>query len=145
MLLTFFALASCQSLATRRVKRSEGTCSGITRKGNTAWKQYVYDNSVYVDVDTSACGFSEKPSYVSSIGGGVSSPHSAVFGSSEIYEARKDRFRVYVYATGITPDKANDWKWHVNWVAHPIRASLKSCAGETEAGSTPWQNYGNNG
>jgi hypothetical protein len=75
---------------------------------------------VYIDVDTSAAGFSKTPIYVSSIGG--DSNHWKTTGSSAIYQATATRFRIYIrYASpadGNPPDSgsAHDYGWYINWM-----------------------------
>jgi hypothetical protein len=92
--------------------------SGRTTPGNTNWQPYnVGTGGIYIDVDTSAAGFSGIPVYVSSIGG--TSNHWATTGGSAIYAATATGFRVYVrYADGgaITPAIANQFSWHINWI-----------------------------
>jgi len=114
-------------------------CSGSTTEGSTNWTQYS-SNGIYVDVDTSSCGFSTTPAYVTSMGGGSSSYITR--GSSEIYEESENGFRIYIYTTE-TPDVANQKGWHINWIAHPVGrlsdSSSASCAGQTASASTNWE------
>ena len=93
--------------------------SGKTQAGYTNWQQYGTDG-IFVDIDTSAAGFSKTPNYVASL-------HGLGFlwettGGSEIYNAQKDRFRVFVrFVTdqpAPTPGQANsvDYSWHIVWI-----------------------------
>ena len=91
--------------------------SGSTTPGGTDWKPYS-GTGVYVDVDTSASGFTVTPEYFTSIGG--ESSHWATTGVTSIYNATKTGFRVYVRwsnGSSLTPAQANGFKWHVNWFA----------------------------
>lgn len=121
-------------------ERTDGiSCAGQTPPGSTQWVQYTA-HGVRVDVDTSMCGFSDLPIYVTSMGG--EEQVSATTGSSEIYSSSAVGFRNYIYYGGITETKAATWKWHINWVAHPVGHQVHtggiSCAGRTSPGSTSW-------
>jgi len=112
-------------------KSKSGICAGETVPGATSWKQY-HSTGLYVDVDTSMCGFSQTPVYKSSIGG--ASHHWVTQGSSAIYFSSKNKFRVYIYQPKIKAKQAIQWKWHIKWVAHPkgevvLPGGSKSCAG----------------
>jgi Fungalysin/Thermolysin Propeptide Motif len=91
--------------------------SGSTTPGSTDWKPYG-GVGVYLDVDTSASGFTVTPKYFTSLGG--DSSHWATTGVTSIYDATKTGFRVYVRwsdGSSLTPEQANGFKWHVNWYA----------------------------
>jgi len=122
------------------------SCSGVTPTGSTKWINYG-SNGVYVDVDTSACGFTATPAYVTSLGGSSSQWTST--GSSETYSATATKFRVYIYKSGITPAQANKWNWHLKWIAQQVgqraHSNVVSCAGKTDAENTKWTKYGSNG
>jgi hypothetical protein len=99
---------------------------GSTPVGNTAWQQYfdpgagLFEQGVFVDVDTSSGGFTTTPIYITSIGG--SSSHWGTTGATSIYTPTPTGFRVYVrFSTGqpITPALANQLGWHINWIAVP--------------------------
>jgi hypothetical protein len=87
--------------------------SGSTTPGSTGWVQYSPDG-IYVDVDTSAAGFSATPRYLSSLGG--DSSHWTTMGGCCIYSPTATNFRVYIHQTGITVNQAQIWKWHINWI-----------------------------
>jgi hypothetical protein len=89
--------------------------AGETPPGSTDWKQYSPEG-IYVDVDTSDAGFGSRTVvYTCSLGG--DSRHWTTTGGSCIYNAARKSFRVYVRHTGpITPEQANSWKWHINWM-----------------------------
>ena len=90
--------------------------SGATAEGATDWQPYS-GVGVYVDVDTSACGFTKTPRYFTVIGG--SSSHWATTGATSIYSPTPTGFRVYVRwsnGTALTPETANANNWHIQWL-----------------------------
>jgi hypothetical protein len=93
--------------------------SGRTQPGATNWQKS--SDYVYVDVDTSAAGFAQTPVYVTSIGG--DSNHFGTTGASSVYSATATGFRIFLRwdkdykTTAITPEEANGYKWHINWIA----------------------------
>jgi hypothetical protein len=93
--------------------------SGQTPPGTTNWQQYTGNISgIFVDVNTSAAGFSTTPVYVTSLGG--NSGNWSTTGGSSVYQETPAGFRVYVRFPGsasITPAEANSWQWHINWIA----------------------------
>ncbi|MFP5247262.1 MAG: hypothetical protein ACLGH0_11260 [Thermoanaerobaculia bacterium] len=91
--------------------------SGRTNPGATAWQAYGGGNGIFLDVNTSAAGFSGTPLYFTSIGG--NSSHWATTGATSIYLPSATGFRVYVrWVDGapLTPATANGYQWHINWV-----------------------------
>jgi hypothetical protein len=94
----------------------EDVCNGKTTAGSTSWVQHN-GNTVYVDVNTSACDLAVIPKYFTVVGGW--SQHFDSQGASSIYSPTSDGFRVYVTHTGITPTEANDRRWHIVWNARP--------------------------
>jgi ribosomal protein S11 len=109
-------------------------CGGSTPVGNTNWKVYA-GKWLYTDVDTSKCGFTETPVYVTSLTGTTS--HWASKGSSEIYKATKNGFRIYLYQES-SPDVANQRKYSVNWVAS---AAGNPPSGTCHGRSAQWTAY----
>ena len=92
--------------------------NGSTVPGATSWQPYGSNSGVYVDIDTSGCGFSSTPRYFTSIGG--RSGHWATTGATSIYNPTPTKFRIYIrWANGgsLTPASANGRKWHINWFA----------------------------
>jgi len=89
---------------------------GSTPRGATEWQQYG-DRALYVDVDTSAAGFAETPTYITSLDGNTK--HWRTVGSNAIYQESPTGFRVYIQRLGnsVTPEEANEMEWHVNWIA----------------------------
>lgn len=97
-------------------QRPPSTCSGATSPTATAWQ--VYDaQSVYTDVNTSACGFTATPRYVPSLGGSFG--HWRTTGATSVYSATPTGFRIYLYsdAGAITPAAASANGWHLSWQA----------------------------
>ncbi len=105
---------------------TDGTkiASGSTIPGATKWQAFK-NYGIYVDVDTSAAGFTQIPVYVTSIGGGsIESKHWRTLGGNCVYETTPKSFRVYLKwdsTSGtdkvLSPQYANDEKWHINWMA----------------------------
>jgi hypothetical protein len=92
--------------------------SGSTPPGSTNWQPYGNNTGIYVDVDTSSCGFTATPKYFTSIGG--RSNHWSTTGATSIYNPSPTKFRVYVrFSNGrtLTPAYANARQWHINWFA----------------------------
>lgn len=92
--------------------------SGQTPPGSTNWQQIIGNTSgIFVDVNTSAAGFSNTPVYVTSLGGNVS--NWTTTGGSSVYFETPAGFRVYVrWSDGniLTPGQANSFQWHINWI-----------------------------
>jgi hypothetical protein len=91
--------------------------SGRTNPGSTAWQPYnAGTTGIFVDVNTSAAGFTGAPLYFTSIGG--NSSHWATTGATSVYLPTATGFRIYVrWDDGgpITPAQANGFQWHINW------------------------------
>jgi hypothetical protein len=127
----------------RLLNSGSTVCKGQTPAGATAWQQYGTEG-IYVDVSTSACGFSSTPLYFTSIGGWSS--HWTTTGATSIYSPTANSFRIYVYNPGITAAQANNLGWHINWQAAPNNLRQPSlCTGQTAPGATAWQQYDANG
>ncbi|MER5176478.1 MAG: hypothetical protein ABJB76_07895 [Candidatus Nitrosocosmicus sp.] len=105
--------------------------SAGSTKGQALWQDYVDMGThlgIYLDVDTSASGFSNTPIYVSAIGGTFW--HYEMTGGSAIYNPSKSGFRVYVRWSsrdagpnpGTQPDSqfANNNGWYINWIGWEI-------------------------
>ena len=96
-------------------EESRVLCKGQTTPGNTNWIPYVTSDGLYVDVDTSACGLTDAPAYITSLGG--SSEHFALTGGSSVYAASPTKFTVYIrFTSGAALSKAyaNARSWHIN-------------------------------
>lgn len=114
-------------------------CTG--RTGSTAWQQ-VDAQTLSIDVDTSACGYTEMPDYFTSLGGTYG--HRWATGVNTItapsVTATATGFKVYVYYPNpITPADANTWNWHINWQATPrdLRTA-HLCTGATSPWVSAW-------
>jgi hypothetical protein len=114
------------TLALSQTVQSALIARGSTPFGTTAWQQYfdegagVFEQGVFVDVDTSSAGFTTTPIYITSLGGGTA--HWGTTGATSIYTATPTGFRVHVrYSNGapLTPAIANGFGWHINWIAVP--------------------------
>ncbi|BAZ32339.1 hypothetical protein NIES4074_48410 [Cylindrospermum sp. NIES-4074] len=94
--------------------------AGRTEPGATNWQAYG-TFGIYVDIDTSAAGFTKVPVYVTSIGG-PGGNHWGTTGASSVYDVTPKSFRIFIrwdkdYKDEIlTPEVANGYKWHINWI-----------------------------
>ena len=91
--------------------------TGSTPQGDTNWQNKAGEHTVWVDVDTSAAGFATKPQYITSLGGNQRQFQTT--GGCCVYHASATGFRVYVYFEDdvVSPQQANEWGWHINWIA----------------------------
>jgi hypothetical protein len=89
-------------------------CSGATPTGATAWTVYN-TNGITLNVDTSGCGFKNAPHYISSLTCTTNCWTAA--GGSNVYSPRPDGFTIYISDAGITPDRANMFNYHIEWIA----------------------------
>ena len=115
--------------------------SGQTTPGATNWRAYG-TNSIYVDVNTAAAGFTATPRYFTSLGG-ISNQYEAQ-GITGIYSATATGFRIYLRnwnGAALTPAQANSRGWYVQWLGVP---SADTNSGSTPSGTTNWQAYGAN-
>jgi hypothetical protein len=120
-------------------------CTGQTTPGATDWRQHNA-HGLYLDVNTSACGYTAVPRYTTSLGG--QSQHWRTTGATSIYLPTATGFRVYVFddAGPVTPADANSRGWHINWQATPANLRRpEACTGGTLPGATSWQQYGAQG
>lgn len=118
--------------------------SGKTQPGATKWQRDTSSvgDGIYVDVDTSAAGFAQTPIYVTSIGG--DSYHWGVTGASAVYKPTPTGFRVEIRwdkgfrdDTSLTPELANGYKWHINWIAfEPFSQEGQGSNGQTSPTTT---------
>jgi len=115
-----------------------GVNAGSTSSGATNWKQYT-SSSIYVDVDTSAAGFTSTPRYFTSLGG--NGYHWLAIGINAIYAATPTGFRLYLRSldgAALTPANANSRGWYVQWLGVPATGVN---AGSTSSGATNWKQY----
>jgi ribosomal protein S11 len=121
------ALPACQPCTLRNAGLKRGAlCAGTTPVGNTDWQ--VYNERIFVDVDTSVCGFTETPQYFSALQGTTS--HWTSKGRSEIYGPTATGFRVYIYIK-VTPAEANSRKYAIHWIAGSAEQPVEGvCEGQ---------------
>jgi hypothetical protein len=80
------------------------------------WQVYT-GNGIFIDVNTSAAGFTATPLYITSIHG--DQQHWATTGGSSVYNPTPTGFRIYVRwwdGTVLTPAQANSNNWHIQWI-----------------------------
>lgn len=118
--------------------------SGSTTPGATNWQEYNNGEGIYVEIDTSAAGFTSKPVYVTSIGGNTG--HWDTTGGSSVYLASEKGFLVYikwdknsVSGNPLTPEIANNNQWHINWMA--FEPLSKGTSSQTSNLPTPGKDY----
>lgn len=95
---------------------------GVTTSDD--WSNYS-NNGIYVDVDTSACGFTKTPHYIATLEG--NSHHWCASGASSIYIPTPNGFRIYIRWTDdnghfgrLNPlriNTAQQYNWHIKWSA----------------------------
>lgn len=100
---------------------------GQTTPGSTAWQQWgTSEVTIYVDVNTSAAGFTGEPIYLAAISGNGN--HFMTLGTQSVYNTTASGFTVYITKTTtpsaalanlqvdtVTPSLANTWGWHIHW------------------------------
>jgi hypothetical protein len=111
-------------------------CSGQTTPGATNWQNYNGEDGmnihgIYVDIDTSGCGFTQTPIYIANLAGdGINWDTT---GGSSPYFRTPTGFRIYVrdIMCATSPNYAvlrvnsicgqaytpNGFNWHINWMA----------------------------
>ncbi len=98
-------------------------CCGKTPEGSTNWQPYSGSiEGIYVDIDTSICGFSSTPIYTVNMHG--NSWNWETTGGSSPYNRTNQGFRIYVRfpsdrdgRPSLTPAFANSRGWHIQWIA----------------------------
>ncbi|MBE1536374.1 DUF11 domain-containing protein [Actinomadura algeriensis] len=92
------------------------TTSGRTETGR-GW-QVQSGKVIYIDVDTTAAGFTETPNYVASVRS-TDGDHYGVIGAQNIHRATRDGFRVYLWwedGKALAPADAERGRWYVTWI-----------------------------
>ena len=86
------------------------------------WKAYT-PQCVYLDIDTTAAGFTKTPVYVTSIGGEeeqwVAAGAQAVYPIPPAQAPTNAGFRVYIRrrdGAPLSPEEAQKKGWQINWV-----------------------------
>ena len=92
-------------------------CSGMTPVG-VGWQRYN-STDVFLDVDTTSCGFSTTPVYTAALAGTTNK--WMVNGESAIYNATPTGFRIYLQETDYSGTRdlltQESSGWSVNWIA----------------------------
>lgn len=104
---------------------------GVTSPND--WKDYN-NQGIYIDVDTSACKFTQTPHYIVSLEG--NSHHWAANGATSIYNATPTGFRIYLRWTDdnghygnynpLRIGLAQRYNWHLKWTG------IQTCPCEKE-------------
>ena len=113
--------------------------AGQTVPGATNWIANGA-NSIYVDVNTAAAGFTATPRYFASLGG--TSNQKEAEGINGIYSATATGFRIYLRnwnGAALAPATANSRGWYVQWLGVP---TTDTNSGSTPSGTTNWIAYG---
>lgn len=84
-------------------------CTGKSARADTAWEQYG-SNGLTTSLTTPGC---QAPLVFATLSG--ASRHWYTTGSSSIYGADPNGFRVRVNRSGVTPAFAADNRWHIHW------------------------------
>ena len=109
--------------------------SGRTTPGKGWVVDPHHEDHIYIDVDTSAAGFTTTPVYLCSIGG--TEWHCYTLGGNSVYNPTQKGFRVYLaWARGAAKvnrwninnltGRSNDRAWHVKWIGIEGRGSGSS-------------------
>jgi len=88
----------------------------VGQSSPTDWKVYNL-NGIYVDVNTSAAGFSEIPRYITALHGTGS--HWATTGGSSVYSPMPTGFRIYIQwadRSPLAPAFAQANGWYIQWI-----------------------------
>jgi hypothetical protein len=118
---SFSRVSKPAPLVGRLARHTSGTpqriCTGSTPIGSSAWES---NGGSAVDlilrVDTSACNFTARPLYVSSLVG--ENHHALATGGSAPYvleATARTGFSIYL-GNATTPANANADKWHIEWI-----------------------------
>eukprot|EP00937_MAST-01D_sp_MAST-1D-sp2_P004724 g4724.t1 len=111
-------------------------CGATTPSGPTPWKLYGNGGGLYVDIDTTDCGFPAIPAYVCSVVGQVA--HWHLSGSTSITGSSITGFRLIVMHPSIKGLglllAAQYYKWQASWLG-----SCSTHTGSTEAGRGGWR------
>ena len=109
-------------------------CSGETDTGATHWQIYGL-TALYVDVDTTKCGFSSTPVYLINIVGSSKDSKWDLTGNNQVYSQTPTGFRVFVSHNGVGGTAlwrlAMQYKWRVSWIAVAGKHTGTSTWGKT--------------
>jgi len=95
-------------------------CAGTTKRGSTTWttprtSRGSSSNVIYTNVDMTECGFATVPTITTALEG--TEDHLDATGTSSVYSAKKDGFRIFVVDYDGPGGLANERNWNVEWVA----------------------------
>lgn len=110
-------------------------CGGRTPQGTTAWRLFG-SSALYLDVDTTECGFKTTPIYLVNLNGDA--VHWKLQGANTVYSMNPRGFRILIAhprknAAQLWRD-AMKYRWSVGWVA-----VMGSQCGFTSWGATAWK------
>jgi len=94
--------------------KCEKVCAGTTGRSNSIWHNYA-SSGIYMDVDISRCGYVRVPTITTAIEG--TSSHWTARGTSSIYRATPNGFRIYIHQGGLRIGNAKTFKYNVEWIA----------------------------
>jgi len=108
----------------------DGSNTGLTVKGNSGWRQLqasaanlgnAHETVLFLDVNTTACGFPTAPRYFTALRGVDSSKSGwRAEGSHIVYAPSATGFRVYItYQMRITPQQAEQKGWSLSFIGTP--------------------------
>jgi hypothetical protein len=114
---TLAGVAGLAAFGSDNAEAAPIVAAGSSPTDGSGWQTYL-TNYLYIDVNTSAAGFSRTPVYVTSLGGRTR--HWELIGGSAVYQPTATGFRVYLRHLKdepITRLNALDYGWHVKWHA----------------------------
>ena len=108
----------------------DGANTGITVRGNSGWRQLhtnvaqmgsSHETVLFLDVNTTACGFASKPRYFTDLRGlDTTGSGWRAEGSHIVYAPSAVGFRVYItYQMPITPQQAERKGWTISFIGTP--------------------------
>ena len=112
--------------------------SATDKNAKHAWNvwQMYGSTGLFMDVDTSACGFSGSPNYVTSIYG--DSAHWQLVGVNSVFNRTASSFRIYMWHPVLRGTFmqyfAQRYRWRMSWAA-----DMGANSGITNAGKTGWK------
>jgi len=113
-------------------------CGAKTPRTGTPWKKFG-KFGLYLDVDTSDCGFKKEPQYMTTVNYINRSPFFGFMkGTAVMAKSDEKSFRVILYYPALTGynlvQYAKTYKWHLSWLA-----DTSSSSGRTAPGRTGWK------
>ncbi len=93
-----------------QLKTLSRVCTGLSP--TTLWQTDAAASTIFADIDTGDCGFSNEPAIFTSLAGNGS--HYTALGPTSIFSPTDRGFRVYLNTTA-TAANAATWGWAINW------------------------------